>query len=369
MSMLSGRLTLALSLTLALTAACSDSKTTSVDPGSSGGTSSGGVDDAGAAPVKDSGATAKDSGTTPDSGQTTPDSGSDKDAGKALVDIVETAKAAGSFNTLVELVGLADLATTLKGAGPFTVLAPTDAAFGLLPPAVVAALKMPANKALLQQVLTYHVISGSVPSTVVVTLNGKSAASVEGENLDFTVAGANVTINKTTKVTAVDVKASNGIIHILDSVLISPVVAAKLDAAGKDIVDTAVAAGTFNSLAGALMKAELVATLKGPGPFTVFAPTDDAFTKLGDISGLTKEQLAPLLTYHVVAGLVGSAAVVGLNGKDVKTVNGKTFKVTVAPAGVTLTDGKGGIVKVTSTDIATKNGLIHVLDTVLMPAP
>jgi uncharacterized surface protein with fasciclin (FAS1) repeats len=117
------------------------------------------------------------------------------------------------------------------------------------------------------------------------------------------------------------------------------------------------------------MKAELVATLKGPGPFTVFAPTDDAFTKLGDISGLSKEQLAPLLTYHVVAGLVGSAAVVGLNGKDVKTVNGKTFKVTVAPAGVTLTDGKGGIVKVTSTDIATKNGLIHVLDTVLMPAP
>jgi transforming growth factor-beta-induced protein len=342
MSIFSGRLTLVASLSLLLASACSSTTPAASSSGASG------------TPASDAGSSGS-SGSTPD-------------AAKGLVDIVETAKGAGTFNTLVELVGLAELATTLKGAGPFTVLAPTDAAFGKLPPAVVAALKMPANKALLQQVLTYHVISGAVPSSVVVTLNGKSAASVEGENLDITVAGADVSINKTTKVTAVDVKASNGVIHVIDSVLVSPVVAAKLDPMGKDIVETAVAAGTFGSLAGALTKAELVATLKGPGPFTVFAPTDAAFTKLGDISGLTKDQLTPILTYHVVSGLVGSAAVVASNGKDVKTVNGKTVKVTVAAGAVTLTDGKGTTtIKVTSTDIATKNGLIHVLDSVMFP--
>jgi transforming growth factor-beta-induced protein len=296
----------------------------------------------------------------------------------ATKDIVDTAVAAGSFKTLAELLTAADLVSTLKGAGPFTVLAPTDAAFAKLPAEIVATLKKPESKALLQQILTYHVVSGSVLAADVVKL--KSAAPIEGENLGITVAGADVTLNagdnpapfatfpaNKAKVTQTDIKATNGVIHVIDTVLIPPVVFAKLDPQGKDIVGTAVAAGTFTSLAGALTKAELVATLQGPGPFTVFAPTDAAFAKLGDISGLTKEQLTPILTYHVVPGLKGSTAVVGLNGKDVVTVGTKTFKVKVVGADVFLTDGKGTDVKVSATDIATKNGLIHVIDTVLSP--
>ena len=139
-----------------------------------------------------------------------------------------------------------------------------------------------------------------------------------------------------------------------------------LRAADKDIVDTAVAAGQFKTLAAALDAAGLVATLKGPGPFTVFAPTDDAFAKLpaGTVENLLKpekkDQLIAILTYHVVPGKVMAADVVKL--KEAKTVNGKMLKVTVMDGAVTINDAK-----VTSTDIVASNGVIHVIDTVLLP--
>jgi transforming growth factor-beta-induced protein len=288
-------------------------------------------------------------------------------AAPAPKDLVETAVAAGTFKTLVELAGAADLAGMLKGAGPFTILAPTDAAFAKVPADIVAALKKPENKALLVQVLQYHVISGAVMAADVTKL--KVASPVEGENLPITVAGSTVTFgagaNKA-NVTAADIKASNGVIHVLDAVLIPPVVAAQLDPKGKDIVDTAVGA-KFTTLVAAVTKAELAKSLKAPGPFTVFAPTDAAFKKLGKIT-MTKDALTPILTYHVVTGIKGSAAIASMNGKDVMTLGGKTFKIKVVGADVMLTDGKGVDVKVTATDIATKNGLIHVIDTVLMSA-
>jgi uncharacterized surface protein with fasciclin (FAS1) repeats len=139
-----------------------------------------------------------------------------------------------------------------------------------------------------------------------------------------------------------------------------------LRAAEKDIVDTAVAAGQFKTLAAALDAAGLVATLKGPGPFTVFAPTDDAFAKLpaGTVENLLKpekkDQLIAILTYHVVPGKVMAADVVKL--KEAKTVNGKMLKVTVMDGAVTINDAK-----VTSTDIVASNGVIHVIDSVLLP--
>ena len=130
----------------------------------------------------------------------------------------------------------------------------------------------------------------------------------------------------------------------------------------KDIVDTAVAAGTFKTLAAALTAADLIPTLKGPGPFTVFAPTDAAFAKIpkADLDALLKDKakLAAVLTYHVVPGKVMAADV---KAGKVKTVQGS--ELTITTAGGVMVDKA----KVTATDIAADNGVIHVIDTVLMP--
>ena len=134
----------------------------------------------------------------------------------------------------------------------------------------------------------------------------------------------------------------------------------------KDIVDTAVAAGSFNTLAAALKAAGLVETLKGKGPFTVFAPTDDAFKKLpaGTVEDLlkpeNKQKLIAVLTYHVVPGKVKAADVVKLT--SAKTVNGKEVKIAVANGSVKVDNAN-----VVKTDIAASNGVIHVIDTVILP--
>ena len=139
-----------------------------------------------------------------------------------------------------------------------------------------------------------------------------------------------------------------------------------------DIVDTAVAAGDFTTLAAALEAAGLVDTLKGEGPFTVFAPTDAAFAKLpaGTVDTLLKDpkgDLTQILTYHVVPGRVMAADVVKLDGQKVKTVQGGELTVGVDGDKVTLTDAAGGTSTVTATDVEASNGVIHVIDTVLMP--
>ncbi len=134
----------------------------------------------------------------------------------------------------------------------------------------------------------------------------------------------------------------------------------------KDIVDTAVAAGSFKTLAAALQAAGLVDTLKGNGPFTVFAPTDEAFAKLpaGTVEELLKPEnkakLTAILTYHVVPGKVMASQVVSL--KEAKTVNGKSVKIAVDNGTVMIDNAK-----VVKTDIGTTNGVIHVIDTVILP--
>lgn len=133
-----------------------------------------------------------------------------------------------------------------------------------------------------------------------------------------------------------------------------------------DIVDTAVSAGTFKTLAAALTAADLVKTLKGAGPFTVFAPTDEAFAKLpeGTVEKLLKDvpKLKAILTYHVVSGKVMAADVMKLDGKSAKTVNGAELNI-ATQGGVKLNSN----VHVTKTDIECSNGVIHVVDAVLMP--
>jgi uncharacterized surface protein with fasciclin (FAS1) repeats len=140
------------------------------------------------------------------------------------------------------------------------------------------------------------------------------------------------------------------------------VVAASLSAQAKDIVDTAVSAGNFKTLATALQAAGLVDTLKGPGPFTVFAPTDEAFAKVpkADLDALLKDKakLTAVLTYHVLPGKVMAADV---KAGAAKTVNGQSL--TIATAGGVKVDNA----KVTATDIVASNGVIHVIDSVVMP--
>ena len=145
------------------------------------------------------------------------------------------------------------------------------------------------------------------------------------------------------------------------------------DTGGTDIVDTAVGAGSFATLVAAVQAAELEETLRGDGPFTVFAPTDDAFAALpaGTLDTLLADptgDLAGILTYHVVEGEVMAADVVGMDGQEVTTVNGATFTVNVGDDGaVTLTDAAGNEVGVVQTDVDASNGVIHVIDGVLLP--
>lgn len=269
-------------------------------------------------------------------------------------DIVDTAVSAGSFKTLVAAVKAAGLVETLKGDGPFTVFAPTDEAFAKLPAGTVESLLKPENKAKLQAILTYHVVSGKVLAADVVKLKG--AVTVQGQQVDIAVTDGTVTVDKA-KVLKTDIACSNGVIHVIDSVILP---------AESDIVDTAVAAGSFKTLAAALTAAELVETLKGEGPFTVFAPTDEAFAKLpaGTVESLLKlenrEKLIAILTYHVVPGKVLASDVVKL--KSAKTVNGKEVVVKIGASGVMIDSAK-----VVATDIETSNGVIHVIDSVILP--
>jgi transforming growth factor-beta-induced protein len=179
--------------------------------------------------------------------------------------IVDVAVADGRFTTLAAALEAADLIGTLTGEGPFTVFAPTDDAFAKLPEGTVEALL--ADIPALTDILLYHVVEGEVMAADVSTLTEGTAIS--GVPFRVQVMDGNVYINDA-QVLIQDIAADNGVIHVIDTVLLPP----------SDIVDTAVADGRFTTLATALDAAGLVETLKSEGPFTVFAPTDDAFAKL-----------------------------------------------------------------------------------------
>lgn len=269
-------------------------------------------------------------------------------------DIVATAIKAGSFKTLAAALGAADLVEALQGEGPFTVFAPSDKAFSKLPEGTVETLLKPENKTKLQNILKYHVVSGKVMAADVVKLN--SAKTLLGQNVIVKVDGNSVMIDGA-KVTATDIKCSNGVIHVIDSVILP---------AEKDIVETAVGAGSFKTLAAAATAAGLIETLQGEGPFTVFAPTDKAFEKLpeGTVESLLKPEnktkLQNILKYHVVPGAVFAGDVVNL--KSAKTVLGQEAKIQVKN-GKVMIDGA----TVVATDIKCKNGVIHIIDSVILP--
>ena len=278
-------------------------------------------------------------------------------------DIVDTAVAAGNFKTLVAAVQAAGLVDALKAPGPLTVFAPTDAAFAKLPADLIAALLKPENKAKLTEILTYHVLAGKVLSADALKLDGAEVATLGGAKIKISVRSGMLFINES-KVIAADVLASNGVIHAIDAVLIPPGFVPPSTA--KDIVDTAVAAGNFKTLVAAVQAAGLVDALKAPSPLTVFAPTDAAFAKLpaGLVSYLlkpeNKETLKKVLLYHVVDGAVSSAQAAHLS--SAKTLQGD--RVHLSFNGIDLFVNGARVV---AADVQASNGVIHAIDTVLIP--
>ncbi len=275
---------------------------------------------------------------------------------KPSADIVDTAIADGRFTTLVTALEAAGLVDALKAEGPFTVFAPTDDAFAALPAGTIEALL--ADIPTLSNILLYHVVEGKVMAADVVGL--ASATTLLGEDVTVTVEGDTVKINDAT-VIITDIETTNGVIHVIDAVLLPPTPDVMLET---DIVDTAIADGRFTTLVAALEAAGLVDALKAEGPFTVFAPTDDAFAALpaGTIEALLADipTLTNILLYHVVDGKVLAADVVNLTSAT--TLFGEDVTITVEDGVVKINDAT-----VIITDIVTTNGVIHVIDTVLLP--
>ena len=275
---------------------------------------------------------------------------------ESMGSIVDIAVADGRFETLVAALQAAGLAETLAGEGAFTVFAPTDDAFGKLPEGTVEGLleDIPA----LTDILLYHVVEGAVLAEDVTELF--KAGTLQGQSVSIRVQEGNVYINDA-MVIITDIMADNGVIHVIDTVLLPPAEDAEPTST---IVDIAVADDRFGTLVTALSAAELVETLSGDGPFTVFAPTNAAFDALpeGTLDALLEDipALTNILLYHVVSGQVLAEDVVALS--EAETVLGENVSIRVEDGKVFINDSE-----VIVTDIMASNGVIHVIDAVLLP--
>ena len=272
--------------------------------------------------------------------------------------IVDVAKSNAQFSTLVQALSLTGLDKALENKNvSFTVFAPTNAAFASLLTELKVASLNDIPKETLTNVLLYHVLDDSKMAASINTGYFKTLAKGAGNEtkLSMYIDMSSTTINKRAKITATDVKADNGVIHAIDKVLLP-----------LSVVDIAVNNPSFTLLVQALTKAELVSTLQEDGPYTVFAPTDDAFKALfksfgvSGISELSKEALTPILLSHVVGGNVTSGQ---LSNGDVQTLN-PAKKVAINITGGVTIDGD---IKVVLTDVQGSNGVVHVIDKVILP--
>ncbi|MCK6434769.1 MAG: fasciclin domain-containing protein, partial [Aquabacterium sp.] len=260
-------------------------------------------------------------------------------------------------------------------AASLTVFAPTDAAFGNLARSLgfadANAMVQALDSATLAKILRYHVLPARKPAATLASGSGSEGTlySFEGKAASLklsTTGGVKITDAALTQatVTAADVQTDNGVIHAVDKVLVPPGVL--------NVVQMAQVNPTFSVLVEAVVTANLASTLSGPGPFTVFAPTDTAFVGALTELALTKPQLlaspdlGAILTYHVVAGNVRAANVVALpKPAAVATVQGGSFSV---GADLGLTDALGRTATLVATDVIASNGVIHVIDKVILPS-
>ena len=270
--------------------------------------------------------------------------------------VAEVITGSDNHKTLAAAVSAAGLVQTLQGTGPYTVFAPTDAAFAALPDGTVDAL-LDDPDGDLKDILLYHVVSGSIMSNAL--SNNMKVPTVYGEDLTVTITSEGVFINDA-KVTVADIETQNGIVHVIDAVLIP---ASDEDPLPATVVDIVVGSEDHTTLTAAVTAADLVETLQGAGPFTVFAPTDAAFAALpdGTVEALLNDipALTNILLYHVV----GSKAMsIDLSDEmEIETLSGDIVTVTIN-GGVFINDAK-----VTIADIEAENGVVHVIDAVLIP--
>lgn len=306
------------------------------------------------------------------------------DFAASLLDIVDVASANPDFSLLVEAVVKADLVTTLQSAGPFTVFAPDNEAFGALLDVLgsnynsLDDFDTEAEIALLKNILLYHVIPSQVNASDlaegdVATAFTDNSISVIAEGDTFVIGDASET---NAGISATDIGANNGVIHVINKVLLPQ---AALDFVGslKDIVGIASSDDNFSLLVEAVTKADLVETLQSAGPFTVFAPTNDAFGDLLDVLGNdynslddfdTEGEIALLkniLLYHVVAAQVKST---DLAPGDVATAFTDN-SISVIMSGDTFVIGDASDVdaELSTTDLEATNGVVHVINKVLLP--
>ena len=293
--------------------------------------------------------------------------------------IVDIAAKNNNFDTLHSAIVAAGLADTLASAdAQYTVFAPTDAAFGNFgeanPDLLAAALADP--RGALTTVLTYHVVAGNYSSAELLEMG--TVTTLQGEELTITTRNDNVFVNDA-RVAMADVPAKNGIIHAINGVLLPAALTASADATAttdgatsetadtssdtelKTIAEIATEAGNFTSLLGALQATGLADTFAQPGNYTVFAPTDDAFAALGDVN-LSEDELTAILLYHVVNDsltrdqLATDDLVPTLSGGRPLFINSDDGQII---------DISGA--KLLVTNIQASNGIIHVIDRVMIP--
>ena len=286
--------------------------------------------------------------------------------------IVDVAVSNGSFTTLVAALQATGLDATLADTGSkFTVFAPTDDAFALLGQETIDALL--ADTDTLSDILTYHVLDSEVDAATAIGLAGSTVAMVNGDNTGLSLDGDNLLINTSTVITT-DIQTDNGIIHVIDAVLMPP---KDMEMATLNIVETAVENGSFTTLVAALQATDLDMVLADESAtFTVFAPTDDAFALIGDETINTllanTDVLSSILLQHVVSGAaVDSVSAYSLNGTTVETASMAQIALAINTETDMLTFGGANIVM---KDIYTTNGVIHVIDAVVVgdvevPAP
>ena len=272
--------------------------------------------------------------------------------------IVETASSDSRFSILTEALTKAGLVSALEGPGPFTVFAPTNDAFNALFNQLGVSGIADLSAETLTPILLNHVISGNVKAADVTT--GYAATlnnTAPGQNMVkiFTNKTSSVMVDGS-KVIVADVIASNGVIHAIDKVILPA-----------NVVTHAINNPNFSILVEAVVKAGLVDALSAAGPFTVFAPTNDAFNALfatlgvSGIADLTADQLTPILLYHVVSGNVTASQV--STGSVPTLKEGSTINIVADAMGVKL----NGSSNVVATDVQGTNGVIHAIDAVILP--
>ncbi len=269
--------------------------------------------------------------------------------------IAAVAQAAGGFDTLLAAATAGGLAEALATKGPFTVFAPVDAAFAELPQAAVNNLMQPENRDTLGSLLQHHVVAGRIDAAGVVEAG--ELESLAGTPLNVEVEGDEVRVGGV-RVLQTNISADNGIIHVVEQVM--------FPAGFACIATVAQRAGQFDTLLAAAEAAGLKDALSVQGPFTVFAPTDDAFAALpeGTVENLlqpeNRAELERLLQHHIVSGRLPADEV--LASESLETLSGTTLQVTLNGEQAQI-----GGADITATNVMAGNGVIHVIDAVLIP--